>query len=362
MFWSIITFLLVLSILVLVHEFGHYIVAKKNGIWVEEFGFGLPPRIFGKKVGETIYSINLLPFGGFVRLHGEMTDDGVTKPNRAFLGKSLWVKTGVVVAGVVMNFLLSIVVFSIVHFNVGIPREKGYVEIAGIVPNSPASNNSELIVGKVIYSIDGKEVKSITDITSTTKLGGKHVLRVGNVRAEDKDIKKVTVDTKFNKEENVWLLGLFLNSQEVYYPPVWQRPFYGAYYGLKSSLSWTNVIFNSFKDVAKDASNGKVPENISGPVGIFSIIYKVVQERDIIALLNLIGIISINLSILNGGRLLFIMIEAIFGKKVAPKIESVIHSIGMFILLGLILLITISDVKKLIMAGSISNFINSFTK
>mgnify|MGYP000095936386 CR=1 FL=1 len=116
MFWSIIVFLFVLSILVLVHEFGHYWVAKKNGIWVEEFGFGLPPRVWGKKVGETIYSINALPFGGFVRLHGEMTDDGVTKPKRAFLGKSLWVKTAVIVAGVVMNFILAIFAFGAVYF------------------------------------------------------------------------------------------------------------------------------------------------------------------------------------------------------------------------------------------------------
>ena len=90
--------------LVIVHELGHFVVAKKNGIWVEEFGFGLPPRIFGKKVGGTIYSINALPFGGFVRLHGEMNEEGVTKPKLAFLGKSLWVKTAVIIAGVVMNF------------------------------------------------------------------------------------------------------------------------------------------------------------------------------------------------------------------------------------------------------------------
>ena len=108
MFWSILIFFLVLSILVIVHEFGHYIVAKKNGILVEEFGFGLPPRIFGKKIGETLWSINLLPFGGFVKLHGEMSEEGVTKKERAFVYKSKKIKIAVIVAGVIMNFLLGI--------------------------------------------------------------------------------------------------------------------------------------------------------------------------------------------------------------------------------------------------------------
>src|SRR3990167_9505540 len=128
MLGSILIFLLVLSILVLVHESGHFFVAKKNGIWVEEFGFGLPPRVIGKKIGETIYSINLFPFGGFVRLHGENEETGITKPKRAFLGKSKRVSFCVVVAGVVMNFILAVFAFAIVYSFSGIPRETGVVK------------------------------------------------------------------------------------------------------------------------------------------------------------------------------------------------------------------------------------------
>ena len=117
---SILIFLIALSILILVHEFGHYWVAKRSGILVEEFGIGYPPRIFGKKIGETIYSINLLPFGGFVRLHGEMEEEGITNPKRAFLNKSKKVRASVVLAGVVMNFLLAIVAFAIVYSFTGI--------------------------------------------------------------------------------------------------------------------------------------------------------------------------------------------------------------------------------------------------
>src|SRR4030066_1882460 len=105
---SVLVFILVLSVLVLAHEFGHFIVARKAGILVEEFGFGIPPRLFGKKIGETIYSINALPFGGFVRLHGESSEEGIIHPRRAFLNKSKKVRTGIVVAGGIMNFLLAV--------------------------------------------------------------------------------------------------------------------------------------------------------------------------------------------------------------------------------------------------------------
>src|SRR3989338_11292956 len=104
---QIITFLFILSVLVLVHELGHFIVARRMGVWVEEFGFGLPPRVIGKKIGETIFSLNLFPFGGFVRLHGENTDETITKPERAFLKKDKKVRAGITVAGVVMNFILA---------------------------------------------------------------------------------------------------------------------------------------------------------------------------------------------------------------------------------------------------------------
>src|SRR3989337_4187087 len=135
---SILVFLLVLSILVRVHELGHFIVARKMGILVEEFGFGLPPRIIGKKIGETLYSINLLPFGGFVRLHGENTRDGVTKPKSAFINKSKKTRISVIVAGVIMNFIFAIVAFSVVYSFSGIPKESNKVKIVGVAPESPA--------------------------------------------------------------------------------------------------------------------------------------------------------------------------------------------------------------------------------
>ena len=120
---SILTFLIVLSVLILVHEFGHYWAAKRAGVLVEEFGLGYPPRIYGKKIGETIYSINLLPFGGFVRLYGETSEEGVTKPQRAFMNKSKKARVTILLAGVTMNILLAIVAFATVYSFSGIPKK-----------------------------------------------------------------------------------------------------------------------------------------------------------------------------------------------------------------------------------------------
>lgn len=368
MLWSIFVFFLVLSILVIVHEFGHYFVAKKNGIWVEEFGFGLPPRVFGKKIGDTIYSINVLPFGGFVRLHGEMTDDGVTKPKQAFLGKSLWVKTAVITAGVIMNFLLAIVAFGIVYSFTGIPKETNEVKVLEITTNSPAQL-AQILVGDIIKKVDGQEVKSVSAFVSKVeeKKGKKVKLEI--VSSNDAPSRTVTITPRVTPPAGEGPLGVSITSTETYYAPVWQRPFLGAYYGTKEALFWGKTVVGGFVNIFTELFQGRSPKDVSGPVGVFAVTTEV-AKTGILPLINLLGIISVNLAVLNimpfpaldGGRLLFIIIEAVLGKKVAPKIESVIHSVGMVILLLLILAITIKDIRGLISAGSISGFLDGMIK
>lgn len=368
MFWSILVFILVLSVLVLVHEFGHYWVAKRNGVWVEEFGFGLPPRVFGKKIGETIYSINALPFGGFVRLHGEMNEEGVTKANRAFINKSLWVKTGVIVAGVIMNFLLAIVCFAIVYSFSGIPRNIDEVKVLDIAINSPA-HVAQILVGDVIKKVDGVEVKTVAQFISAIddKKGKKVILEIDPLGEEE--LRKVTVTPRLEPPAGEGPLGVSITNMETYYPPYWQRPFYGAYYGTKEVLFWGKNVVNGFVGIFADLFSGQSPKDVSGPVGVFAVTTEV-AKTGVLSLINLVGIISVNLAILNiipfpaldGGRLLFITIEAIFGKKVAPKLEGIIHSVGMIILLLAILAITVKDIRGLISAGSISGFLNNMAK
>lgn len=363
MLWSIFIFFVVLSILVIAHEFGHYIVAKKNGIWVEEFGFGLPPRVFGKKIGDTIYSINALPFGGFVRLHGEMTEDGVTKPKLAFLTKSLWVKTAVITAGVVMNFLLAIVAFGIVYSHYGIPKDTGEVKIIDITTNSPAQL-AKILVGDIVKKVDGQEVKTVAEFVGKieTKKGKK-------VKLELQD-RTIVITPRAEPPAGEGPLGVSISSTETYFPPLWKAPFYGAYYGTKDSFMWVGNVWGGLTGIAKDASHGKVSKEVSGPVGILAIIDRILKTGSVWDLVNLVAIISVNLAVLNimpfpaldGGRLLFIMIEAIFGKKIAPKLESIIHGVGMVLLLLAMILITFKDVRGLISAGSFSGFLDNMSK
>ena len=350
---SVIVFIIFLSILVLVHELGHFWVAKRAGIWVEEFGFGIPPRIFGKKIGETIYSINLLPFGGFVRLHGESTDENVTKPKRAFLGKSIKVRSAVVIAGVVMNFVLAILAFSSVYTFTGIPEtvDTGEVNVMSVVEGSPASETS-LSSGDVVKSVDGIEISSSQEFIDIIddKKGSSVDLTVKKSTGEEE---KITLTPRVDPPQGQGPIGVAISSSKVEYrfPPFWQRPFLGAFYGFQEAIFWGGAITGGFIQIIGNLFAGQVPRDIAGPAGLF-VITSEAQQAGIIPLINLLGIISVNLAILNivpfpaldGGRLLFIFIEKIFGKRIVPKVESAIHAVGLAVLVGLILLITIREV------------------
>lgn len=360
MLGSILIFIVVLSILILVHELGHFMMARRAGILVEEFGFGLPPRVWGKQVGETLYSINALPFGGFVRLHGETEEEGVTNKARAFLYRNKRTRMGVIVAGVVMNFLLALVAFGVVYSFSGIPRDIHKVKVVDIAESSPALN-SGLVVGDVITSANGNSFTKIDDFIKyiDTQKGKR-------VKIETEAGKTYTITPRENPPEGQGPLGVIITSTDIYFPPVWQRPFYGAYYGFKEALFWGQTILAGLWGIVMALFHGQAPQGVSGPVGIFAVTTEAARNG-LMTLINFVGILSVNLAILNvlpfpaldGGRLLFIGVEAISGRKVVPKVEAAIHTAGMIILLALLLLITVSDVRRLIISGGITGFLNS---
>jgi len=367
---SILVFILVLSLLILVHELGHFFVARKLGIWVEEFGFGLPPRIFGRKFGETIYSINLFPFGGFARMHGEDVEDNIQKPKRSFLSKSKKARSLVVVAGVLMNFMLAIIAFSVVYAFSGIPKEAGYVKILDVSASTPAQT-AGVLPGDIIKTVDGSEVSDGTSFVALidAKRGEKVGLLILRDENGAKSEKKITVVPRQNPPEGEGALGVTIASTEVYFPPFWQRPFYGVYFGFKDAIFWGKTILFSFSSIVAGLFHGSVPKDVSGPVGIYAITTEA-QKAGILALINFVGILSVNLAILNlipfpaldGGRLFFIALEAVFGRKVLPRVEAIAHAAGMVILLLLLVAVTIGDVRRLIISGGISGFLQSFSK
>ena len=346
---SIISFIIILSILVLVHELGHFLVARKFGIKVEEFGFGYPPKIWGKRVGETIYSINWLPFGGFVRMLGEDSSGQVENKGelkRAFFNQSKRVRVAVLLAGVIMNFLFGVVLFGAIYAKIGIPEEVDYLVITGIAEDSPAQKAGLKIEDKIINV--GKMNEFIKDVSSYA--GREYELEL-------KDGRKVVVipRTKEETPEGQGALGVAITNTDMVMYPYWQRPFRGMLTGLREAMAWGKDIFESLTMMIVRLFKGSVPQDVAGVVGIYQI-SKDVSKEGVLAILQFMAILSINLSILNllpipaldGGRLLFVVVEAITRKRIKPQVEQIVHLVGMALLLGLMVLVTIGDVKRLI--------------
>lgn len=385
---NLLLFLLILSILVLFHEFGHFIVAKKSGIKVEEFGFGLPPRIWGKKRGETTYSINALPIGGFVKLYGE---EGETSPreklekDRAFHTKSKKIRFAVIIAGVSMNFLLSIIVFTIVFTKLGIPTNTGRVMISEIAKDSPAEQ-AGLKVDDVVISAGGETINSSDEFSKVTKKysGREFVLEV--FREKDNPCGAIVTATSADsikcRGANIMLgitpradppdgqgplgVGIFDEITAKFYP-LPQQIVFGVAEGFKESWGWIKLIVGSLGTMVSQLfSKGQVPADVAGPIGIFQATEQVSKGGWLVSL-QFLGILSLNLGVINilplpaldGGRILFILIEALTGKKVRADIENKAHNLGMAFLLLLFLLITINDIVRILNMNNILSRIKS---
>ncbi len=384
---TIIIFLLVLSVLVLVHELGHFLVAKKTGILVEEFGFGLPPRILAKKIGETIYSLNLLPIGGFVKLAGEdeVEEETVKNRERMFFAKSRKVRFLVIVAGVFMNFLLAVTVFSLIYLKSGIPAKTDKVRIVGVTADSPAQK-AGIKEGDIVISVADKEVKNVDDFSTIAKESAGQELTMEIKRKDGNPCKEKTTgvltDSKIAcRGENLLLkttprerppegegpLGVVISQIEMRFYPFWQMIPLGVWYGLKEALLWTWTIASGLMGMFWRLFRfGTIPQDVAGPVGIFQITGEVAKSG-VFFVLDFLAILSVNLAIVNilpfpaldGGRLLFLGIEAITGKRSHRRFEHWAHAAGMVFLLFLILLITINDLLRIFSTADVFDSLKS---
>src|SRR3989344_564438 len=349
---TLLIFIIVLSILVFVHELGHFLAARRAGIRVDEFGFGFPPRVWGKKIGETIYSINALPVGGFVRLHGE--DEAVAEDKeRAYFFQGKFTRFLVVVAGVLMNFLLSILAFSIISWHSGVPQETGRVKVNAVATGSPAEA-ADIQNGDVIVAVDGKQVVNSDEFIQEvgTKRGKEVEL---TLLKSNQETQKVSTVPRENPPVGEGALGVTFSSKEFVKPPLYKRPFVSIREGVKEAVFWVQTTVGGLATVVSQVIQGQKPEGIAGPIGIFQITGSVAKEG-LLPLISLIGILSVNLAVLNilpipaldGGRLLFIIVEAFFGRKVLPVFEKAAHAVGMILLLLLLILVTLQDLSRII--------------
>lgn len=387
MLLTIILFLIVLSALVFAHELGHFLVAKKTGIKVEEFGFGLPPRIFGKKIGETVYSLNFLPIGGFVKLLGDDEVEAIPakESNRAFFAKSKKVRVVALLAGVVMNFALAVFCFSVVYSKMGIPEVTDKVRVVGVLPDSPAQK-AGLRQDDVILVAGGKKIKNNQDFLEITKENFGRQMKIEVAREKDNPCKKevlgawpeleischgenmvFTVIPREEAPEGEGPLGVVISQVEMKFYPFYKQIFLGTVEGFREAFAWLSLVVISLLGMLyKLVTSGAVPKEVAGPVGIFQITGEV-GKMGVLSVLQFIGVLSVNLAVINilpfpaldGGRLLFVAVEAAIGRRVKARAERLAHSIGMAILLFLILMITINDIARILETSGFASKVKS---
>lgn len=349
---AILIFIFILGLLVFVHEFGHFVMAKRAGMKVEEFGFGFPPRIFGIKRGETVYSINLIPLGGFVKILGE---DGSSEDTRAFSRGTFWDRFAVLVAGVVMNFILGWFLIFLGLAFLGTPTQIGQalpgspkiteekLSIVAVQAGSPA-DTAGFKAGDVILKVDGREFDTVEAVVAYTKsrAGEKVVYELG--RGNESVSREVI--PRVNPPQGSGPVGFAPAKIGTITYPIHEafafslQAFFGKVWGILMAFG---LLFKGL------FTTGKVIEGLSGPVGI-AVLTLDLTRLGVVYLLQLAATLSINLAILNavpfpaldGGRILFLVIEKIRGVK-SIKYEQIANTVGFLLLLLLMVAVTFKD-------------------
>jgi len=364
MLFAILVFIILLSILVFVHELGHFLTAKMLGIYVEEFGLGLPPRVLGKKIGETIYSINLLPIGGFVKLYGEEDQEGLNKnpkmKNRAFCNRPKLQRALVLVSGVFMNFVLAVIVISYI-FTQGVFVPTNKVHIENVISGSPAYT-AGLKPSDIILTVNGIKITRSQELINITKseLGLPIALGVERNEGNKKSTLNISITPRKDYPSDQGPMGVSASNLEEKKYPWYQAPILGT----KEAFVMSYEMFSGIALILwRLVTFTGVPNDVAGPVGIAQLTSQAVKFGWM-AVLQLLGLLSLNLAVVNilpipaldGGRLLFIIFEKVIGRKVRIGVEQTAHRIGMAFILGLTLIVTINDIVRLLKTTSIGNF------
>ena len=362
-FFTILKIFVAFSVLILIHEFGHFVTAKISGVWVEEFGLGLPPRIFGRKIGDTVYSLNLLPIGGFVKLHGETSSDQVIYPERAFTNKKKATKVLITIAGIFMNMVLAVLAFAIIFWVIGIPG-KVNLTITGVSEKSPAAL-AGVMAGDIVEKVDSKTINNGDEFKN--EIASHKGKEIGlTLRRNGKEI-NLKATPRVNPPAGEGSLGVeFADIEESVYPPIWQRPIVTVWWGIKQTAEITKLTVFGLGNAAGSVAHGEAPKGVSGPLGILAI-FKLVSELGILPLINLVGVISINLAVINlvpfppldGSRVALVIVEWITRRRMTAKMEERVYLVGFIVLIGFMLLITSREIPALIQSGGIDKYASS---
>jgi len=375
-----------LGVLVLVHELGHFIVAKRNGVGAEEFGFGLPPRLIGiykdktgkrrivfgnkkvkeevKEKEETIYSLNLLPFGGFVKITGE---DGESKDKngrvdeKSFANKSVWVRFKILVAGVMMNFILAIVLFTLA-FWMGLPEhlpddnndQNAPVLVTILAPQSPAEQ-AGLKLGDKIYALADtsqhkEEIHSVSRLQELIDENKGKEITLFIKHPGEEELKEVKLTPRTNPPEGEGAVGVGLAKMTIVKHSFWES----VKLGVSTTINLTIMIFKFLGElIASPFTHKHIAQSVTGPIGIAKMSGQA-AKLGLAVLMHFTAMLSVNLAVINilpfpgldGGRILFLLIEKIKGSPVKQEVEQMVNTVGFVILLGLMALVVVKDVLR----------------
>jgi regulator of sigma E protease len=353
---AVIPFFIILVILVVVHELGHFLTAKWFGVKVLEFGIGYPPKLFGKKIGDTEYTFNVLPLGGFVRLLGE---EDPSDP-RSLAAQAHWKRIVVMAAGSFMNVLLPVLLFAISYM---IPQEvpAGLAQVTYVWPESPAER-AGVRQGDIILAVNGREVENVSEAAYLIRLNQGETMtwrlrQQGEQGAQSVagggTLIEVDVRARWAPPQGQGPTGISLGQRgdftETQQLPIWEAIPRGFRATLESLVLARNQVISWIAARQR-------PEGITGPVGIAQVTGEVVEQAGWVRLFELAALLSINLAVLNilplpmldGGRILFVVIEMLRGgRRIAPEREALVHFIGFVVLIGLVIVISVFDVMRI---------------
>jgi len=319
-------------VVVVVHEFGHFIFAKRAKIKVNEFSVGMGPKIFGKQRGDTLYSIRALPLGGFCAMEGEDED---SQDERAFNRKSVWKKAIIIVAGAAMNLIIAIILMIAVNYMNGVPT----TTISQVEENSPAYT-AGIQKGDKILSINDKKINSWDDVQAVKNAVNTREL---NIKVQRKDT-ELNIKTTLKENDRNKIIGIVPVSEKNIVKAIANGP----------SATW-NMAKSMYSGLYSLITGKVSAKELSGPVGIVYLINKGIS-RGFATVLYLTSLISLNLAIINmlplpaldGGRLLMVIIRRLTGKAISSKVEGVIHAVGLGLLLLLTIYVTWNDIVRFI--------------
>jgi len=363
-------FIAILSFLVIIHEAGHFLFAKKNKIKVKEFGLGYPPRILKLfRHRETTFSINLIPFGGFVQMTGENgPDESEEDKAGSFYEKSSKARLEVILAGVLFNFIFGILAFTVVFYQLGIPKQLfGQARISEVVENSPAYEAGLIANTNILaFKIDEQWIQ-INDISKVQKLVADHLGETLAIRTslpcdqekcpQEYEEKSIYLRTIEETPENEGSIGVIFTDVIFNTYPWYLMPFMTIFHAFKQSIDLGLLIIKSLWQLILDLLAGRgLQQEIAGPIGIIDQANTYgFFEGGWLSIVNFAALLSINLGIMNllpipaldGGRALLVLLEKVFSRKKIDKIAHYLNYFGYISLLALMVIVSFNDIRNI---------------